>query len=155
MKTLRILIAMALLAPIAEARIGETEQQIEARYGKPTMVLSTDQFAATKRYSFNGYDVTVSFEKGASACELYQKIDGSKIEPVERYDLIAKNFNGLQCDPLRSDNPAKLLFTSPDGRQRVAVCDLIANTILVATKDFLERASAHQDEIDAKKVSGF
>jgi hypothetical protein len=64
--------ALVFAAASAFARIGETEKQIEARYGKAVQTLR-----ATKAYSYKGFLVIVAFDNGVSGVEIYQKHDAS------------------------------------------------------------------------------
>ena len=94
MQTL-LLIALSLCFAlnIAFARLGETEEQIEARYGKPQKsVISYGHMVET--YEVNGFSIMVSFMDGKSASEMYSKSDKTKLSDAELQKLLEVNALG-------------------------------------------------------------
>jgi hypothetical protein len=71
-----LLLCFLLLAVPAHARLGETTQQIEARYGKPIRATKPESPATDAQvYEKNGFRITVGYYEGKSYYEQYQKID--------------------------------------------------------------------------------
>lgn len=62
----------------AVARLGETEKEIEARFGevKPSG-LQRQPGAQTFKYFMNGFEIQVVFDQGKSIWEIFHKKDGS------------------------------------------------------------------------------
>jgi len=87
-------ILCAICASSAFARIGETEAQIEARYGKPVVTFSKGKERPRKGYLSAGFRITVSYLDGVSASEIYQKPDQSKLSQTEIDTLLAANSGG-------------------------------------------------------------
>ena len=77
MKTYFIAIALLILVSHAFARIGETEQQMEKRYGKCTLTISTGNEPLQKVYQSSGFNITVTYIDGVSQREIFTKQDGS------------------------------------------------------------------------------
>ena len=79
------------------ARVGETKDQIEKRYGQPTETLKRDPKEPQKetlRYSFQGYVVEVGYEAGVCVYESYQHEPST--EQKYSTDLLVK----MSRDPL-------------------------------------------------------
>jgi len=86
MKKISLLLAVIMaLCNAAFAKLGETPQEIEARYGKPK-ASGTDEFdrLVWRRYSHLDYEITVRFIDGKSACEkLIHRDEAQKFPDVE------------------------------------------------------------------------
>src|ERR1700747_2481953 len=94
LKTPFIAIAFFLLVSPAFARIGETEQQIEARYGKSTLTVSTGNEPLQKVYQSSGLNITVTYLGGVSQREIFTKQDGSELSKIEIAILLEANTAG-------------------------------------------------------------
>ena len=84
-KTTLLLVMMMALSNAAFAKLGETPQEIEARYGKPK-ASGTDEndHLVWRRYLHQDYEITVRFIEGKSACEkLIHKDESQKFPDVE------------------------------------------------------------------------
>jgi hypothetical protein len=82
MKTVRLLILISsffLCANLALARVGETEEQCDHRYGKPAGRWD-DYIGYRKLYHWHGFDVMVTFVDGVSRREMFNKVQ-SLIDP--------------------------------------------------------------------------
>ncbi len=82
----------------AQARIGETEAQCVARYGKPVKVLPKGLLFAK-----NGMRIYVTFSGGVADCIFLQKADGaeakSKALPISEGEIqkfLSENSHGCQ-----------------------------------------------------------
>jgi len=91
-----ILLCLLLLAVPAYARLGETSEQIEARYGKPIKATKPEGPATDAEvYEKNGFQITVGYHEGKSYYEEFRKPDPQKpndlleLTETER-DLLAK-----------------------------------------------------------------
>src|SRR6266498_2838365 len=89
------------------ARTGETEAQIEARYGKPVkMAGHYDGPGTAKMYSKSGVRIIVTFIDGLSESEYYSKPAGAKlgsreVETILRANAGDKNWSQVKYgDPL-------------------------------------------------------
>jgi len=71
LKTPFIAIASFQLVSAAFARIGETEQQIEARYGKSIVTFPSDNQPLTKAYESSGMNIIVMYIDGVSQREIF------------------------------------------------------------------------------------
>src|ERR1039457_4135935 len=74
-----ILLCFLLLAVPAYARLDETTEQIQARYGKPLSDIKPESPATVARvYEKNGFRIAVGFYEGKSYYEQFRKIDPQK-----------------------------------------------------------------------------
>lgn len=70
MKTLLLILLASLLAQSAEARLGETAQEIGKRYGAPTRPLTNSMYGLTEAtYQLSEYLMTVYFKDRKSVKE--------------------------------------------------------------------------------------
>ena len=84
-KIIYLLAVMMALSNAAFAKLGETPQEIEARYGKPK-ASGTGEYdhLVWRRYSHLDYEITVRFIEGKSACEkLIHRDETQKFPDVE------------------------------------------------------------------------
>jgi hypothetical protein len=72
MKYLISLFVFFLASSACHARLGETEDQIAARYGKPTDTFKIDDRLQNKSFWHGGYKIQVAFLDGKSQSETYQ-----------------------------------------------------------------------------------
>ncbi len=82
MKRLTLLIFISgffVCTNLAMARVGETEEQCDHRYGKPAGKWD-DYIGYRKLYHWHGFDVMVTFVDGVSRREMFNKIE-SLIDP--------------------------------------------------------------------------
>jgi hypothetical protein len=69
-----LLLCLLLLTVPAYARLGETTQQIEARYGKPIKATKPESPATDAEvYEKNGFEITVGYYEGKSYYEEFRK----------------------------------------------------------------------------------
>ena len=80
--TLLILVSGFFLAKSAPARVGETEDQVDHRYGKPAGKWD-DYVGYKKLYHWHGFDVMVTFVDGVSKREMFNKPVGG-LDPKEQ-----------------------------------------------------------------------
>ena len=96
MKRILILIIVLITANQLYARLGETEEQIEARYGKPFKVSKVSNDLTEKIFKSKGFWVMVSFTKGISHGEYYRKLDKTELAFNEIAIFLKANSNGQE-----------------------------------------------------------
>ena len=90
--------ALVLCGTTAFGRIGETEAQIEKRYGKPTPSSSS-----TRGYFFKALFIIVAFDNGVSGIETYEKRGGASMSAGEIRQLLDANGDGTKWqEPIRN-----------------------------------------------------
>lgn len=89
------LLAVAFLfaASSAFARLGETEAQIEQRYGKPTKIMDGQSAtgAVNRTYSYDIFHIVVGFIDGVSHMESVMIKGGLKLDSEQISKLLAAN----------------------------------------------------------------
>jgi hypothetical protein len=153
MKTLTLYIIGALLmaARPAFGRIGENEQQIEERYGKP-LIRDNKDFDGHRLVLFriNGMDIGVAFSGGKSAAEFYSKEDRSYFSANEIQLLLAANSAGgnwtkSESVPMWKLQPAEYTAALTENGRRFTI----------AIKDFFASSSAARENEEKEKLKGF
>ena len=89
-RSLAVLATASFIIGTAQARIGDTEEQIRTRYGNPITVLPSRPSDAglTKCYSSDGFSIAVTYLNGHSVREMFPKSNNSKITKTEIDHLI-------------------------------------------------------------------
>ncbi len=90
------------------ARIGETEAQVQARYGKPIKTAARwelDLPGTTKMYKNAGLTVIVTFIDGTSQREQYSKDLGSKLGLAEVETILAANAGNRAWSEIKHGDP--------------------------------------------------
>jgi len=157
MKPLLSILLCSLAAFHAQARLGETQQEIEARYGKPISeveVAHGGNVKAEKReYLYSGLKVTVEFLEGKSQMEMVQVLPRIEGVPESNYltDVQAKAVLDGNCrgkawivDGKHSDGTTKL-WTLTVGGKEVAYANLSNNVIQLFTSDYKQLCAKPQD----------
>jgi hypothetical protein len=88
--TTLLCVLCALCVSNAFARVGETQQEIEARYGKPAALQPSFSYKNERSvaYQFMGFEVLVRYEKGISRLEIFSRKDGSEIPLAAQLALL-------------------------------------------------------------------
>jgi hypothetical protein len=152
MKTLLLLIALMFSAS-AFARIGETAKQIDKRYGQSLETIRKN--GESRRYSFRGFTVLVSFERGISQCEVYQKNDNSRMTEAEIQGLLQANAGSSEWGSEPEENIGNYIYWSRDRRTRVAIYTLATHYLIITSKAFLGRFAHLVNSDDRKEMKGF
>ena len=79
-----VLFSVLMSAHALFAKIGETEAQIDHRYGKPAGRWD-DYLGYKKLYRWHGFEVMVTFLDGVSQREMFVKIEGATDAKVQKY----------------------------------------------------------------------
>ena len=133
--------ALVLCIASAFARIGETEAQIEKRYGRPT---SGSRW--TKTYSNKNFFVIVTFDNGVSGIETFQKRNDSPMARAEIEKLLEANDDGSKWDR-SARNDFEISYTA---KTRFAEYNTITNTLTIADDAALQRVNADNRSIGAE-----
>ena len=134
--------ALVLCGASVFARIGETEAQIEKRYGKPTPSSSS-----TKGYFYKDLFIIVSFDDGVSGIETYEKRDGASMSAGEIRQLLDANGDGTKWqEPIRTGLEAR--YTQ---KTCFAEYNEITNTLTIADYAALSRINARNPALDLHK----
>lgn len=115
----------------AFARIGQTEEQVSALFGKPIDTDKPDKDGVTTNMYKNPtgeYHALVQFLKGHSIAEAYSRVDGSKLSEKEMSIFLQGNSGGKEWikDPSklaweRSDHRAKAWYETLSGRPTLLI----------------------------------
>ena len=104
-RLLGIIVPAFLLVATAQARIGETEAEIRARYGDPIGILpSSVEASLTNHYLSGGFSIAVTYVDGRSAREMLAKADKSKITDKEIRLLLDANAGGYSWNAQQLDS---------------------------------------------------
>jgi hypothetical protein len=143
--------ALLLATSNAFARIGETENEIEARYGKP-IVADTEDFRGHRLILFrtNGMEIGVAFRDGKSAMEIYSNQDKSHISANEIQLLLGANAAGGKWT--KSEYVPMWNLSSED---RVALLTADGRKFSVCLKDYVEVSKAAGEKDEKEKLKGF
>ena len=138
--------ALLLCGVTAFARIGETEAQIEKRYGKPT-----SSSPSTKGYFYNDFFIIVTFDNGVSGIETYEKRNRAPLSDVEIESLLEANGGGTKWqEPIR--NGFEVYYKA---KTRSAEYNTVTNTLTIADYAALSRINARNQPLDAEKMKEF
>jgi len=122
--------ALVLFGSSTFARIGETEVQIEKRYGKPT-----SRSAWTKGYLHEGLFIIVTFDDRISAIETYQKRNGAPMTAGEICRLLEANGDGSEWEKSAGSD----FEISYAAKTRFAEYNAITSTLTIADYGALNR----------------
>ncbi len=155
MKTFCILIAICFTMN-TQARLGETTEQIEARYGKPSEASLTKKYLQSglphKKYKFKNYSVVVVFHEGKSIKETVIPTEYSATGEDESIELV-KSIIG---DPA-SKSWDKMVLRG-DGWQAMSLTTEVRvwlNEYDSIVKTHREAVEKEQREQAKKKTEGF
>ena len=119
------------LSSDAFARIGQTEEQVSALFGKPIDVGTPDKEGVTTNMYKNPsgeYHALVQFQKGHSIAEAYSRVDKGKLSQKEMSIFLQGNSGGKDWikDPRklaweRSDHRAKAWYETLSGRPTLLI----------------------------------
>jgi hypothetical protein len=156
LKTLFVAVALSLLVSPAFARIGETEQQIEKRYGKSTLTVSTGNEPLQKGYQSSGLNITVTYLDGVSQREIFTKQDGSELSKNEIAILLEANAAGSKWieDPTATSLAGVQGWKLESGGRTAAFSR--DKTRLVITTDLVQKVfNQRKAEDEKEKLKGF
>jgi hypothetical protein len=155
----RLLLSLVLLLLLAIqfsafARIGETEEQIEARYGKPIADVSRPEIGKAKAYVFSGFEIAVIFANSTSQAELMGKRDHTPIDANEIQLLLKANGNGHSWKSVESPKPFQQKWRRDDDAL-VAIYFEDSKSLHVTSDNFVSSAAAKMRHDDEHKLKDF
>lgn len=154
------LLALFLFSGTAAARIGETEVEVEARYGKPIFTLPSKVDASlTKCYLSGGFSIAVTYVDGRSAREMLAKANKSAISDKEIQRLLEANAGGAYWNPQQlageKNVPDGLLgWRTIEEKPRVALYDERTQAFFVTTQRFINLTNSASRRGAAKMRGG-
>jgi len=129
-----VMVAAALVIGLtgqAFARIGQTEEQVSALFGRPIDAGTPDKEGVTTNIYKNPsgeYHALVQFQKGHSIAEAYSRVDGGKLSEKEMSIFLQGNSGGKEwikdAGKLaweRSDHRAKAWYETLSGRPTLLI----------------------------------
>jgi hypothetical protein len=129
--TLTAAVIVLCLSSNAFARIGQTEEQVNALFGKAIDAGTPDKEGVTTNMYKNPsgeYHALVQFLKGHSVAEAYSRVDGGKLSEKEMSIFLQGNSGGKEWikDPgklawERSDHRAKAWHETLSGRPTLLI----------------------------------
>ena len=141
----------------AWARLGETGDQIVARYGQPLSQI--DQKALGKKVALtvlifqkNGYEIQVSLSDGVSDEESYRKLNGDVISLAEARTLLTINAQGFGWEEPTDGNGVKI-WTRDDAA--TAILSDGGHSLTIASKDLIDKENAAKKAETTPSLDGF
>lgn len=159
MKTMLVLLAAMLICDgTAQARLGETEAQIEARFGKPVDGDKEPRDGILgKLYVSRGIRVLIFYIDGKSAAEGYNKENLEPLSETEVQTLLEANAQGQNSWAATNQlDFTKKYYKRSDG-QASAVDTRIGRHpgLLIASRQWTEAAQNSTHKQEKKNLSGF
>ena len=156
-RSLAILAAASFMIGTAQARIGDTEEQIRTGYGNPITVLPSraSDPGLTKCYSSDGFSIAVTYLNGHSVREMFVKSDNSKITKTEIDRLINGHASASSKEVQHMVGPESVtasvqVWRSADQRSRVAIYDSRTRGLFITTQQFIDLTNAKNRQITAR-----
>ena len=149
-----ILFGLVSVAP-AHARIGETEAQIQKRYGKPLKVIGDSPAQRAITYRVHTYYVLVVFLDGKSECETYAKQDGGPFSSDEVRILLQNNSDGKGWTDMTKKETKDIQEWWRDDAKIDALHELLANRVLFRSEKFMQRAATLSKDDAERKLKDF
>jgi len=156
-RSLAILATVSVVIGTAQARIGDTEGQIQTRYGNPITVLPSRPTDAglTKCYSSDGFSIAITYLNGHSVRETFVKSDNSKITKTE-IDRLINGHPGASSEKAQpmagpeSVTASVQLWRSVDQESRVAIYDSRTRGLFITTQRFIALTNAKNRQISPR-----
>ena len=155
-RSLAFIVLMATTATTS-ARVGETWEQIETRYGQAKGSQGADELGnATRVYHFHDFTVLVTFVNGVSTAEKFIKfkdhVPSDRWEPMTAQEvaaiLSAYESAGVKWGEPGPDAKRPMWWTSVDGQLKAIN---MANQLVVATVSYLDQRQAKRADLEAEK----
>jgi hypothetical protein len=157
MKTaiLAVFVIFGLTAP-AWARLGETGDQIVARYGQP--LSQVNQKAEGTRIALifltfqkNGFEIRVSLSDGISGAESFRKINGDELSTVEIRTLLGLNSQGMEWEaPQTTDGKTRWMRDDSSMATETG-----GRVFYVESKDLIMKEAAAKNMKGTPSLQGF
>jgi hypothetical protein len=148
-----LLLSTFVLSTSAFARIGETTEQLNKRYGPP--VQKSHDNGDVRRYSFRGFTIIVGLNLGISQCEIYLKSDRSRMSESEIFGLLQANTGNSPWLDDPDENMTNYVYWSRDEKSRVGIYNLAGHSLMVTSKPFLKQFTTLMNTSGQKTIEGF
>jgi hypothetical protein len=145
MKTMigMLFVSVALMT-MASARIGETEEEISARFGQSVGDIPTETFGKMRGFTWSGYVVGVAFVNGRSEMEMFSKTDQSEMLASEIEKLLkADGPEEWKAEPTGKPNWRR--WRQPESGL-VALYDTGRHFLYISSKQFYEKKKLEAGE---------
>jgi hypothetical protein len=140
----------------AQARLGETPDQLVARYGQP--ISEVDQKAegskvalASVVFQKGGFEIDVSVADGFSVQETFKKLNGQPMTLGEVRTLLNANAQGFGWEAPQSIESGKI-WSRDDGATATVGQD---GTLTIKTKELINRETTAKKEEKTPNLDGF
>jgi hypothetical protein len=128
---------LAATAPLASARIGESDSEISARYGESVGDIPTQAFGKVRGFKSADYVVAVKLVNGRSQMEMFSKTDQSEMTASEIDNLLKANGAGVWKAELVTGRPGWRRWRREDDAL-VALYDAGRHFLYINSKQFYE-----------------
>ena len=142
-------IFFAALSSIALARIGETEAQLTARYGKSIGDIPTQAFGTVRGYLSQRYVVGVAFVNGVSDMEMFSKADQSELSAQELEGFMKFHGARVKWDPFVANQPGWKRWHRGDGAL-VALYDVNRHFLYICSQKFFDAQGKKLEQKERK-----
>jgi hypothetical protein len=151
-----LLFAVSILITPAWGRLGETEDELVARYGQPLSEM--DQKAEGNKiplaelvFQKSGFEINVSLSDGISNAESFRKLNGDTIAFSEVQTLLTSNSQGIGWEA-----PQTMGDDKQWGRDDGAIATLIGGRILsIKSKALIDKETAAKKLVSTPSLDGF
>lgn len=136
----------------ARAKLGETPEQIEARYGKH-ILRQTNELGDFRHYAWHEHAVKILFANGHS---IEEEISGTTAKPfIETPEMLsfAKTATGRDDWKQTSFSGCQAIFKAGEFRVVYAMCKDVPTAVIVSGKAFEDFKAANK--LDDKGTSPF
>lgn len=157
---LPVLAIVCFLLDSAEARIGESEGQIQAHYGEAiTTMPSQSGIGVTKCYSSNRFLISVTFLNGHSVREMIVKADKSKMADGEIQNFLEDSASSAAGHSPQMTGPSTIVagvqqWRSIDQPARVAFYDSQTRALFITTQKFIDLTNATKRQTIVRSGTG-
>ena len=157
------LLTALLICSSANARIGENESQIEARYGKPFKTFTAAEPprpALKKMYKSDGIVIIVSYLNGVSESEYYSKphakIDRTKVETLLKANAHGKEWKQIpRGHSMYSSKGQRWMPGEISMSSTLADYNEVRGQLHILTKTYLDTTTAAEKAAATAKVKNF
>lgn len=149
-----IMVTLALCLTNAFARLGESELQIEQRYGKWIPPVAGSGISAMKMYRRSGMTIGVVYIEGRSEAEYFQKDDNSDFSNHEIELLMSANSGGYEWKLV---NDGTLVFGSKNWMRDNdgAICTNKNKRVMIISARYRQLLKEDAKRSEDQKLSGF
>jgi hypothetical protein len=157
------LLTTLLIWSSANARIGENQSQIEARYGKPVKIFAAAEPprpALKKMYKSDGIVIIVGFLNGVSESEYYSK-PNAKIDRTEVETLLQANAQGKEWKQIPrghsmySSKGQRWMLGEISMSSTLADYNEVRGRLHILTKTYLDTTTAAEKAAATAKLKKF